>query len=66
MTPAEKTRELIATCLQAVGITDEPYKYGDGIHSWRCEYPDRYGKCDCFEDAINYFYNAGLRITDGD
>ena len=20
----------------------------DGIHRWRCEYPDRYGPCECF------------------
>ena len=24
---------------------------GSGMHSWRCEYPDRYGKCDCLDEA---------------
>lgn len=22
---------------------------GSSLHSWRCEYPDRYGPCDCVE-----------------
>ena len=22
-----------------------------GIHSWRCEHPDRYGKCACVEEV---------------
>lgn len=25
----------------------------DGIHGWRCEYPDRYGPCECFETLLS-------------
>lgn len=35
------------------GLTDHPEEYGDGIHSWRCEHPDRYGRCDCFTLAVD-------------
>lgn len=24
-----------------------------GYHSWRCQYPDRYGSCSCFEDLLS-------------
>lgn len=24
----------------------------DGIHSWRCEYPSRYGPCSCRDDLV--------------
>lgn len=24
-----------------------------GIHSWRCEYPDRYGPCTCLEELVD-------------
>jgi hypothetical protein len=30
-------------------INREGGEPGNSIHSWRCEYPDRYGKCDCVE-----------------
>lgn len=38
--------------LRGWGLTDRPEEFGDGIHSWRCEYPDRYGRCTCFEDCV--------------
>ena len=47
------TREQIEAVMRGWGLTDEPDKDGDGIHSWRCEYPDRYGKCDCFDTAVD-------------
>jgi hypothetical protein len=28
-------------------LTDEGGAPGNSLHSWRCEYPDRYGECDC-------------------
>jgi hypothetical protein len=28
-------------------LLDEGAGPGNSIHSWRCEYPDRYGPCDC-------------------
>lgn len=42
------TREQVEDVMRAWGLTDEPEQYGDGIHSWRCEHPDRYGRCTCF------------------
>lgn len=40
-------------------------EYGDeagrGIHSWRCEYPDRYGPCDCVE---GFARDASARLAD--
>lgn len=26
---------------------------GNSIHSWRCEYPDQYGPCDCVEQTAD-------------
>lgn len=34
--------EVIAEALLAEGAAP-----GSSLHSWRCEYPDRYGECDC-------------------
>jgi hypothetical protein len=25
---------------------------GQSIHGWRCNYPDRYGPCDCVEQLV--------------
>lgn len=47
------TRAQIEAVLRGWGLTDEPDKFGDGIHSWRCEHPDRYGRCDCFTTAVD-------------
>lgn len=47
------TREQVEAALRGLGLTDEPDKYGGGIHGWRCEHPDRYGKCDCFKNAVD-------------
>ena len=24
----------------------------DGLHSWRCDYPDIYGECDCLDEFV--------------
>jgi hypothetical protein len=32
----------------------------DGIHRWRCEYPDRYGPCDCFAEMMQAIRDAAL------
>ena len=29
-----------------------------GLHGWRCEYPDRYGPCDCFEELVKALTDA--------
>jgi len=23
-----------------------------GLHGWRCQYPDSYGACSCFDDLV--------------
>ena len=46
------TRDEVRKVLEGLGLTDRPDEYGDGIHGWRCEHPDRYGRCDCFEEAV--------------
>lgn len=48
-----ETRQAIEKLLRGWGLTDEPDVYSDGIHGWRCEHPDRYGRCDCFNSAVN-------------
>lgn len=48
MTKAQEIEEL----LRGAGLTDEPEKYDGSIHSWRCAYPDRYGKCTCFQELV--------------
>lgn len=35
----------IAEVLLRAGAAPGPY----GLHGWRCEYPDRYGPCDCVQ-----------------
>lgn len=41
--------ERVENILRGAGLTDEPDVFDSNIHSWRCEHPDRYGKCDCFQ-----------------
>lgn len=31
---------------------------GSSIHGWRCEYPDRYGPCDCVAEAASTVVEA--------
>ena len=60
--PPDETRERVTTddqlaedirgVLVGAGLTDRPEQFGDGIHGWRCEYPDRYERCDCLADLI--------------
>lgn len=44
--------ETIESILRGAGLSDEPEKYHSSIHSWRCEHPDRYGKCSCFQELL--------------
>ena len=37
----------------AVDSTDN-----QGMHSWRCQYPDAYGPCDCFEELVTDLIGA--------
>ena len=50
MTTDDQLAEDVRGVLEGAGLTDRPEEYGDGIHGWRCEYPDRYGRCDCLPD----------------
>lgn len=52
MTADDQLAEDIRGVLVGAGLTDRPEQFGDGIHGWRCEYPDRYGRCDCLTDLI--------------
>ena len=47
------TREQIAEVLRGIGLSDLPDEYDSSIHSWRCEHPEIYGRCSCFDDAVN-------------
>jgi len=31
---------------------------GSSIHGWRCEYPDRYGECDCVQETARDIVTA--------
>lgn len=44
--------DAIEAILRAAGLTDKPGEFDSSIHSWRCEHPDRYGKCDCFQELV--------------
>lgn len=32
-------------------LIEEGAGVGSSIHGWRCEYPDRYGPCDCVDET---------------
>jgi len=36
--------------LREHGLSDDPGQFDSNIHSWRCEYPDHYGPCSCFQE----------------
>ena len=48
----DQDRVALESVLRGQGLTDEPDRYDDGIHSWRCSYPAAYGRCSCFDDSI--------------
>lgn len=48
----QKRREAIAAALRGIGLSDDPAQFDSDIHSWRCRYPERYGRCDCFTEAV--------------
>lgn len=47
MTPklTDAEREQIAALLRGEDVAN-------GIHDWRCSYPDQYGPCDCFAKCV--------------
>ena len=42
--------EEIERVMRENGLSDEPGQFDSNIHSWRCEHPDRYGPCSCFQE----------------
>ena len=42
----------LAEQMRGAGISDKPAEFDSSIHSWRCEYPDIYGACDCFGELV--------------
>ncbi len=48
-------------------LADEGGEPGSSLHSWRCEYPDVYGGCDCIAETaaemVRALAAAGLLAT---
>ena len=42
----------IEAALRGAGLTDKPGEFDSSIHSWRCEHPETYGPCDCFQELV--------------
>ena len=55
MVNSDELRDRIAQVLLENGLRRvQPVLAGpDSLHSWRCEYPDRYGPCTCFDDLVD-------------
>lgn len=50
--PNEMHTAEIERVLRENGLSDLPGQYDSNIHSWRCEYPERYGPCCCFAELV--------------
>lgn len=59
------TREQITEVLRGIGLSNEPEKYDSNIHSWRCERPEIYGRCSCFDEAVNDFMVLLAGLAEG-
>lgn len=44
--------DAIEAVLRGAGLTDKPGEFDSSIHSWRCEHPETYGPCDCFQELV--------------
>ena len=51
-------RDRIRRALIEAGLSDRPDLYDSNIHSWRCEYPGRYGHCTCLDDLVDDLVEA--------
>lgn len=49
--------EVLLQVVMAV-LRDEGGDPGSSLHSWRCEYPDRYGPCSCLREAASAVLDA--------
>ena len=45
--------------LRGAGLTDKPGEFDSSIHSWRCEHPETYGPCDCFQELVRELAEVG-------
>lgn len=55
-------REEIAKAVSLTLIANGVGPVGpDSMHSWRCEYPDRYGPCECFAETVTDIVDAVMR-----
>lgn len=69
MTAPTQDRDAVAVILREHGLSDRPDLYDSSIHGWRCEYPDRYGRCDCFaqlRDSLVAWHLAAQVPTDAE
>lgn len=48
-----RAAERVEAVLRAAGLSDRAWEFDSSIHSWRCEYPERYGRCDCFAELVS-------------
>lgn len=46
----------------AKALTNEGAAPGSSIHSWRCEYPDRYGECGCVHETARIVLTAAFGV----
>ena len=53
-----------AVAAAAKALLDEGGGPGNGIHSWRCEHPDRYGPCDCVNEVTRSMLAAAFAVID--
>lgn len=56
-------RAAITTALAENGVNS---RAPSGIHSWRCEYPDRYGPCSCLDELVDDLVRAVRAALDGE
>ena len=45
---ADDVRTQVEAVLRGAGLSDKPEEFDSDMHSWRCQLPERYGRCDCF------------------
>ena len=45
--------EELATALRRVLAENGISGNHDGLHGWRCAYPDRYGECSCVDELVS-------------
>ena len=48
--------DLVAKVAEA--LNEEGAAPGSSLHSWRCEYPDRYGPCTCVDETARAVLDA--------